>query len=149
MIQQETRREHHNAYDCHSEVFGVRLGLIRLVQNKLERALRKVFNMVREDAVATASVVETAFNGEDEVNDEDLDKDIRSLFYQLEKENLLQVRRTEYKFEGQIRRAYFWRMRRLDEANLDDFGSSFSKEDLEATKLYRQLPQELWARKPG
>lgn len=114
---------------------------------KLEHALRKVFNMVLEDAEATARVVDTAFKGEDEVNDEDLDKDVRSLFYQLEKESLLQVRRTEYKFDGQVRRAYFWRLNRLESLGLDDFGPVISKEDLEATKVYRQLPQEKWARR--
>jgi hypothetical protein len=114
---------------------------------KLEQALRRAFNMVREDAEATARVVEQAFKGEDEVNDEDLDKEIRSLFYALEKENLLQVRRTEYKFDGQVRRAYFWRLSKLENLGLDDFGPTISKEDLEMTKLYRTLPQELWSRK--
>lgn len=117
--------------------------------NKLEHALRRVFNMVLEDAQATAKVVDGAFKGEDEVNDEDLDKDIRSLFYALEKESLLQVRRTEYKFDGQVRRAYFWRLNRLESQGLDDFGPSVSKEDLEATKVYRQLPQEIWSRRPA
>jgi len=116
--------------------------------SKLEQALRRVFKMMREDAVATAEVVDKAFKGEDEVNDEDLDKDIRSLFYALEKESLLQVRRTEYKFEGQVRRAYFWRLNRLEALGLEDFGPAISKEDLEASKIYRQLPQELWARRP-
>ena len=116
---------------------------------KLEIALRKVFNMVREDAAATAKVVESAFHGEDEVNDEDLDKEIRSLFYQLEKESLLQVRRTEYKFDGQVRRAYFWRLNPLDQMSMEDFGTTLSKEDLDANKLYRQLPQELWSRRPA
>lgn len=114
---------------------------------KLEHALTRTFNMLREDAEATATVVESAFKGEDEVNDEDLDKEIRSLFYQLEKENLLQVRRTEYKFEGQVRRAYFWRLNRLDQMSTDDFGPVVSKDDIEATKLYRQLPSELWNRR--
>jgi len=117
--------------------------------NKLEHALRRIFNMMREDAEATAKVVETAFKGEDEVNDEDLDKDVRSLFYALEKESLLQVRRTEYKFDGQVRRAYFWRVSRIESLGLQDFGPAVSKEDLEASKVYRQLPQELWARKPA
>lgn len=116
---------------------------------KLEVALRKVFNMMREDAEATANVVESAFHGEDEVNDEDLDKEVRSLFYQLEKESLLQVRRTEYKFDGQVRRAYFWRLNKLDSLALDDFGPAISKEDLEMAKIYRQLPQDNWSRRPA
>lgn len=105
--------------------------------------------MMHEDAVATAKVVQSAFKGEDEVNDEDLDKEIRSLFYALEKENLLQVRRTEYKFEGQVRRAYFWRLSRLQDWGLEDFGPVVGKDDFEATKLYRQLPSNVWDRHQG
>ncbi len=115
---------------------------------KLEKALLRVFKMVREDAEATARVVESAFNGEDEVNDEDLDKEVRSLFYLLEKENLLQVRRTEYKFEGQVRRAYFWRLNNLEELRMDDaFGASVTKDDLDATKVYWQMSSDMWNRR--
>lgn len=115
---------------------------------KLEEALCRVFNMVPEDARVTAETISSAFQGEDEVNDEDLDKDIRSLFYMLEKERLLNVRRTEYKFEGQVRRAYFWRFNH----NHDDgaggrLGAVRSPEDAEALKVYRALPPNLWARR--
>jgi len=116
--------------------------------NRLAAALRRAFNMVREDAEATATVVVGAFNGEDEVNDEDLDKDLRSLFYQLEKEQLLRVRRTEYKFEGQVRRAYFWSLNQLEGLRLDDaFGGALTRDDLEATKVYQGLGQDFWNRR--
>ena len=114
---------------------------------KLEKALRKAFNMVVEDARATAKTVESAFRGEEEVNDEDLDKDIRSLFYTLEKEKLLNVRRTEYKFEGQTRRAYFWRVNKIEEWPFDADGGSRSMEDAETAKVYRALPSTMWARR--
>ena len=106
--------------------------------------------MVREDATATARVVQSAFREDEEVNDEDLDKDIRSLFYTLERENLLDIRRTEYKFEGQTRRAYFWRLKRLEGFPDDPITSIPSREDLEAVAVYHQLPPERWARtRPG
>lgn len=101
--------------------------------------------MVREDAEATASVVSSIFRGEDEVNDEDLDKEARALFYTLEKEQLLGIRRTEYKFEGQTRRAYFWRLKTLADEQLAG-ESALSREDVEAAKVYRALPTEMWNR---
>lgn len=113
---------------------------------KLEQALRRAFNMVVEDARATAETVESAFQGEDEVNDEDLDKEIRSLFYTLEKEKLLNVRRTEYKFDGQVRRAYFWRVNDLD-SWAPEGDVSPKAEDVEALKVYRALPPSLWVRR--
>lgn len=116
--------------------------------NRLAAALRRAFNMVREDAEATATVVVGAFHGEDEVNDEDLDKDLRSLFYQLEKEQLLRVRRTEYKFEGQVRRAYFWSLNQLEGLRLDEaFGGTLTRDDLDATKVYQGLGQDFWNRR--
>ena len=102
--------------------------------------------MMREDAEATADVVSTVFRGEDEVNDEDLDKEIRALFYTLEQQNLLGIRRTEYKFEGQTRRAYFWRLKEMHEEELERSLAGMSKEDAEAQRVYRALPTELWAR---
>lgn len=116
-------------------------------ERKLEGALRRVFNMMKEDAQATADVVETVFQGEEEVNDEDLDKEIRSLFYSLEKENLLQVRRTEYKLDGQVRRAYFWSLGDLGDLSMDDFGPVIAREELETHKVYQQLPEEMWNRR--
>jgi hypothetical protein len=103
--------------------------------------------MVKEDAEATANVVESAFRGEEEVNDEDLDREIRSLFYTLEREQLLGIRRTEYKFEGQVRRAYFWRLNSIEDALRDnDLDDAVSREEREALKVYRALPADLWSR---
>jgi hypothetical protein len=115
-------------------------------ESRLVGALRRAFNMMVDDAEATASVVSSVFRGEEEVNDEDLDKEIRALFYTLEKEELLGIRRTEYKFEGQVRRAYFWRLKKLP---LDDENgglNGMTREDMEAMKVYRALPQEMWTR---
>lgn len=115
--------------------------------NRLAGALRRAFNMLREDAEATADVVASVFRGEEEVNDEDLDKEVRALFYTLEREQILNIRRTEYKFEGQTRRAYFWRLKVLDEQDLVERAShGFTKEDVEAIKVYRALPAEIWSR---
>lgn len=115
--------------------------------SRLVRALRRAFDMMKEDAEATAKVVETVFRGEDEVNDEDLDRELRSLFYTLEREQLVGIRRTEYKFEGQTRRAYFWRLNDLEDAlsdGRDDEG--LSAEEREAMKVYQALPLERWNR---
>ena len=119
----------------------------RGLPSQLTRALKKAFDMVKEDAEATARVVESAFRGEEEVNDEDLDREVRSLFYTLEREQLLGIRRTEYKFEGQVRRAYFWRMNSLDNETLGGTeNQNLSTEDREALKVYRALPADLWSR---
>lgn len=113
---------------------------------KLEQALTRAFDMDALDARATAETVTSVFQGEDEVNDEDLDKEIRSLFYSLEKEKLLNVRRTEYKFEGQTRRAYFWRFNDLEQWPFTGERQKALQEELEATQVYRALPPNLWTR---
>jgi ABC-type nitrate/sulfonate/bicarbonate transport system substrate-binding protein len=113
---------------------------------KLVRALRRAFNMVSEDAEATARVVESAFRGEEEVNDEDLDRELRSLFYTLEREELVSIRRTEYTFEGQPRRAFFWHLKPLKELPSDDTDKGLSREERDALKVYKALPSDLWNR---
>lgn len=117
-----------------------------ITESRLVLALRRAFNMMKDDAEATAGVVSSVFRGDEEVNDEDLDKEIRALFYTLEKEELLGIRRTEYKFEGQTRRAYFWRVKKLPELDSDMTPGGLSREDVEALKVYRALPQEMWNR---
>lgn len=119
-----------------------------MAKRKLVRALQRAFNMLAEDAKQLAETVEGVFQGEEEVNDEDLDKDIRSLFYSLEREKLMTIRRTEYKFEGQVRRAYFWQFADLD--RMLNEAAQPTKQELELiemSRLYRQLPQNLWSRK--
>jgi 23S rRNA U2552 (ribose-2'-O)-methylase RlmE/FtsJ len=69
-----------------------------MARRKLVKALQRAFNMIADDAKQLAETVEHVFQGEDEVNDEDLNKDVRSLFYSLEREKLMNIRRTEYKF---------------------------------------------------
>lgn len=118
--------------------------------SRLVRALRTAFDMMKEDAEATAKVVETVFRGEDEVNDEDLDRELRSLFYTLEREQLVGIRRTEYKFEGQTRRAYFWRLNDLEDALQDGTDDeAMSREERDAMKVYQALPLERWNRGGG
>lgn len=119
-----------------------------MAKRKLVRALQRAFHMLAEDAKQLAETVEGVFQGEEEVNDEDLDKDIRSLFYSLEREKLMTIRRTEYKFEGQVRRAYFWQFADLDKMLHE--AAQPTKQELELiemSRLYRQLPQGLWSRK--
>lgn len=116
-------------------------------KSTLVRALRRAFDMMKEDAEATAKVVESVFRGEDEVNDEDLDRELRSLFYTLEREQLLGIRRTEYQFEGQTRRAYFWRLNDLEDLMGDGADDeALSREDRDALKVYQALPLDLWNR---
>lgn len=122
-----------------------------MAKRKLAKALQRAFNMLADDAKQLAETVEGVFQGEDEVNDEDLDKDVRSLFYSLEREKLMTIRRTEYKFEGQVRRAYFWQFTDLDKLLRETQPPSKQElELLEMGKLYKQMPQEIWSRRgPG
>lgn len=117
-----------------------------ITESRLVVALRRAFNMMKDDAEATAGVVSSVFRGDDEVNDEDLDKEVRALFYTLEKEELLGIRRTEYKFEGQTRRAYFWRLKKIPDEDATGELGAMTREDIEALKVYRALPQEMWNR---
>ena len=114
----------------------------------LRNALVSAFGMDEEDANHVTNVVSECFFGENEVNDEDLDKETRSLFYSLEAEGLMTFRRTEYKFEGAIRRAFFWRLTpEVLEGTVDVAASRAqpSEEDRVAA-LYATLHEDAWNR---
>ena len=59
----------------------------------LVEALKNAFDMQREDAENLAKTVETIFNGNKEIEDMTIDKYARALFYELQRQKLLKIRR--------------------------------------------------------
>jgi transcription initiation factor IIE alpha subunit len=108
----------------------------------LVHLLRERMRMVREDALAVAHVVEEAFQGRSELDDELLDKDTRQVFYDLQNEKILEVRREETREEGVARRHYLWRIR--DEPGRD-LQPAADPDPME--RLYRRLADDAWERR--
>lgn len=78
----------------------------------LTGALERAFAMEHGDAMEIANVVLERFTDREEVDDETLDAEVRSVFYTLETKRLLSFRRLEYTREdGDHRRAFYWRLR--------------------------------------
>jgi transcription initiation factor IIE alpha subunit len=105
----------------------------------LIKALKNSFNMDEEDAVELAKTVEDIFNGEEEIEDMSIDKYIRSLFYELQREGLLKLRREELKEKGKIIRKFYW-----------SFNNKKIKEGAHKTfieeewKIYKDIPSSAW-----
>src|SRR5688572_1162705 len=98
--------------------------------------------MLREDALAVAGVVEEAFQGKSELDDELLDKATRQVFYDLQNEKILDVRREERREDGVDRRHYLWRIR--EDLPLDA-GPALDRDPAE--RLYHRLADEAWERR--
>lgn len=99
--------------------------------------------MLREDALAVSQVVEEAFHGQTELDDEFLDKDLRQVFYDLQDEKILDVRRVEVREEGQARRHYLWRVREDEEVQ-----GPAQRAGPDATeRLYLKLDDRHWERR--
>lgn len=103
--------------------------------------------MLKEDAAAVAHVVEDAFKGEAEVDDEKLDKDLRQVFYDLQNEKILEVRRDESRQDGHDRRHYYWRVRDETESDLGFSIPPPARDETE--RLYARLSESAWERKRG
>lgn len=95
--------------------------------------------MTKEDAVALAKTVEGIFNGQDEVEDMTIDKYARALFYDLQREKLLKLRREEFKEKGKQMRKYYWSFNNegikevsVEKIKKDPFG------------IYKKIPKEAW-----
>ncbi len=108
----------------------------------LVQLLRERMRMVREDALAVAKVVEEAFQGRSELDDETLHKDVRQVFYDLQNEKILDVRREEVRVDGVDRRHYLWRVR--DDVPLDLPAPPAPDP---AERLYHRLDDEAWERR--
>ncbi len=113
-------------------------------QGKLAKALMNALEMRAEDASEVASLVLMAFNGDEELDDEELSTDLRSMFYTLEEQKLLDFRREEFKNEdGNLRRAFYWTVR-WDEVEETAKGTPATRPSHET--VYDDLPSNAWDR---
>jgi len=103
------------------------------------KALKNKFNMSKEDAIELAKTVEGIFKGEKEIEDMTIDKYARSLFYELQRERLLKLRRDEFKEQGKYIRKYYWSLNNdtIKEAACEKY------KDIEY-KIYQKIPENAW-----
>lgn len=105
----------------------------------LAKALKNTFNMKMEDAKGLATTVEKIFDGQKEIEDMSIDKYTRALFYELLKENLLKVRREEYKEKGKSMRKFYWS---FNQEKIIEEARRKQKKDL--YKIYKEIPKDAW-----
>jgi transcription initiation factor IIE alpha subunit len=107
---------------------------------RLSSALARAFEMEPEDARELADVVLERFSDKEEVDDETLDAEVRSVFYTLEAKRMLSFRRVEYvREDGDRRRAFYWKLR--DEALDEGRSIPIQVEDVD---VYATLPATAW-----
>jgi len=103
------------------------------------KALKNKFNMAKEDAIELAKTVESIFNGEEEIEDMTIDKYARSLFYELQRERLLKLRRDEYREQGKYVRKYYWSF------NNDTIKEvAYEKHKEGKYQIYQKIPENAW-----
>jgi len=105
----------------------------------LMKALKNRFEMDKDDAKALARTVENIFNGKKEIEDMPMDKYERALFYELQKKELLKIRREEMKEKGKIIRKYYWS---FNEKVIKKAANEKSKK--EPYKIYKIIPDKAW-----
>lgn len=95
--------------------------------------------MEKEDAEGLAKTVEKIFKGRKEIEDMSIDKYQRALLYELQKENLLKLRREELKEQGKKLRKYYWSF------NHDKIESkAHKKQKKQQYKIYKEIPTHAW-----
>ena len=105
----------------------------------LLQALKNRFNMTKEDAIELTKTIEKIFNGQEELEDMTIDKYARSLFYELQRERLLKLRREELKEQGKIIRKYYWS---FNDKIIKEV--AFEKTTEEPYKIYKKIPKQAW-----
>ena len=103
------------------------------------KALIKKYDMEKEDAVELAKTIDKIFKGKKEVEDTSIDKYSRALFYELQKEKLLKIRREEKKSQGKVLRRYYWS---YDMKIIKDEANKKLIED--KYKIYDKIPRSVW-----
>jgi len=105
----------------------------------LYKALRNRFKMSKEDALALTKTVEKIFNGKEEVEDMPMHKHARALFYELQREKLLKIRREEFKEKGKIVRKYYWS---FNDKIIKQVAYEKALED--PYRVYKKIPKNVW-----
>jgi len=109
----------------------------------LLRVLSDKMRMMKEDAMAVSQVVEDAFAGKSELDDEFIDKDLRQVFYDLQDQKILDIRRIESRQDGQERRHYLWSIREDDDVP----EPAPRAEPDPAQRVYARLGEQAWERR--
>lgn len=113
-------------------------------QALLADALEREMEMEADDARNIAGHVLAAFGDVEELDDREIDSDLRSVFYELEEHKLLAFRRETYRNEdGHKRRAFYWTIR-WDEVEPDEAEDATAGEDEDT--VYEELPNNAWSR---
>ncbi len=105
----------------------------------LIEALKNTFEMNYEDAVGLATTVENIFNGQKEIEDMTIDKYSRALFYELQRQNILKIRREELKEQGKAMRKFYWS---LDKNRIKE--EARRKQQTAIFKIYENIPKNAW-----
>lgn len=105
----------------------------------LSEALKNAFNMNHEDAIGLAKTVENIFKGKKEIEDMTIDKYSRALLYELQRQNLLKIRREELKEQGKAMRKFYWS---LDKDRIKE--EAHRKQQIEPYKIYEEIPKNAW-----
>jgi len=106
----------------------------------LVKALKNAFEMDKQDARALAEQVEEVFAGNQEVEDMDIDKYTRSLFYELQRKKLLKIRREEFKEQGKPMRKFYWS---FDNKKIKQEAHRQPTQE-NAFEIYQKIPRKAW-----
>ena len=105
----------------------------------LVEALKNAFDMQKEDAINLAKTVETIFNGNKEIEDMSIDKYARALFYELQRQKLLKIRREEIKEQGKNLRKFY---RSFDKKMIKQKAHMKTSDD--SYQVYARIPSDVW-----
>lgn len=109
----------------------------------LEKVLCCTFEMDREDAKMIVGCVIEQFGDKDEILDDEIPNDVRSVFYTLEAKRILTFRRIEYESEdGATLRGFFWRFHE----DWEPPEGALPDDDGDQDNVYDALPEDCWER---
>lgn len=111
-----------------------------LLFKRLISGLSARFDMAGEDAASIVDEIKNIFRDQEEIEDSIISKEVRTLFYALQDEGLMKVRREEVKVKGEPlpMRLYYWSVNEPKEER---------KERKDEDNIYDTVPPEVWRRR--
>lgn len=109
----------------------------------LMKALKNKFSMMKDDAKELTKIIEEIFEGEDEVNDAEVNRHVRQLFCELQREKIVKVRREEFREKGRLVRQYYWSLNK----EVINKEAKKKNKNQKILSIYDKLPEEVWLKR--
>ncbi len=115
-------------------------------------SFKKEFNILNEEDIGfveeMADMVLNEFNGNDSIDDDDVNPEIRDVLYLLEAMDFLKMDITEkHIVDGRVWKRHFWVLNHYQVKKMHDRGETLFGKSTKPKDIYQEIPEQVWRKR--